>query len=226
MKKLKGYSLIEMLLTMSIIGIVMLLVGVTLTTLIQTSANATVRTTVRQEGEFIQELMRKTIRNSHTSDIFVYNSSGRVYDEASGLILPAGEVKGFDLEQGEGDAGSEIHFRPTGFDRWVCIGYFPGSGEDTKGYILKSSADDLTTGHEACFDSNAQEYLQNTILLNSTSVDVNSLNMEYYPTVGENFILTIDLEMEPIHWVDRFADDSPPQVFKQIVVSTQKLTWE
>lgn len=226
MRRIEGYSLIEMLLTMTIIAIVMLLVGVTLTTLIQTSANATVRTTVRQEGEFVQELMRKTIRNSHTADIFIYNQSGRFYDAKAGVIVAEGEVNGYDLEVGEGVAGSEIHFRPTGFDRWVCIGFFPGLGEDPKGYILKSSADDLTTDHSSCFDSNAQEYQQNTILLNSESVDVNSLGMEFYPTAGENFIMTIDMEMEPVHWVDRFPDDSPPQMFKQVVVSTQKLTWE
>jgi prepilin-type N-terminal cleavage/methylation domain-containing protein len=226
MRKIEGYSLVEMIITIAIIAVVMLLVGVTLTTLIQASANSSTRTTVREEEEFVLELMRKTIRNSHTDDIYVFNPQNRAYNESSGLIEATGEVSGYDTALVDGEVGTEIHFRPSGFDRWVCIGYFSGVDDPDIGYIFKSSASDLNSNHEACFDSATQESLQNTILLNSNDVDVNGLSIEFYPTVGENMIMSLGLTMEPTHWVERFAGDEAPNVFKQVVVSTQKLTWE
>ena len=59
----EGFSLVEMLLTMIIIGFVFLLVSTVLSTLIKVSTISTAKTTVRSESEFILELIRRNVRN-------------------------------------------------------------------------------------------------------------------------------------------------------------------
>ncbi|KKR06219.1 MAG: hypothetical protein UT34_C0001G0259 [candidate division WS6 bacterium GW2011_GWF2_39_15] len=222
-KQYSGVSLIEVLITMVIIGVVMILVSITLTTMIRTSIISTSRTATREESEFILELLRKTIRNSNTEDLRIYNVGGRAYNNTTGMTIDS-SLTGYESTVTDGVSGTEIHFRPVGYGKWICVGFFPDYSDNTRGYVLKSVRQDLETSSD-CFNSATSEYSQNTILLNSEDVDVNSLSLVFFPTYDENYLLTIDLDMEPIHWIAN-SDSIKPNYFKQTVVSTQKLTWE
>lgn len=224
-KRYEGLSLVETLLTIVIITTVMLLASVTLTTLIKASAVSAARTTAREESEFILELLRRTVRNSHNDDILLYNVSGRAFDEGDGVVVADGEIGGYEVALNEGQVGNEVHFRPTGFDRWVCIGFFPGLENADTGYLLKSSTLSLEDP-SSCFDSSSEAYGQNTVVLNSSSIDVNFLEFEYFNTQGNNVLMTIEVEVEPTQWSEQFTGPVTPTYFKQAVVSTQKLSWE
>jgi hypothetical protein len=203
----------------------MLLASVTLTTLIKASAVSAARTTSREESEFVLELLRRTVRNSHNDDIYIYSVSGRAFAEDSGEVEASGAVSGYEAALNEGQLGNEIHFRPTGFDRWVCIGFFPGLENEDTGYLLKTSSSTLSDP-ASCFDSSTQAYKQNTIVLNSQAIDVNLFEMQYFNTQGNNVLMTVDVEVEPTDWSENFTGPVTPTYFKQAVVSTQKLSWE
>jgi type II secretory pathway pseudopilin PulG len=222
-KKYSAVSLVEMLLTMIIITIVMLLVATTLTTMVRTSIISTARTAARQESEFILELLRKTVRNSSPDEIKIYSVTGRSFDMDSGRTVDEG-VTGYESPAPDGGEGTEIHFRPFGYDKWVCIAYFPLSDGSGKGTILKSVRRDLLDGSE-CFNPASPQYIANTIVLNSEEISVNSLKVQFFSTFDENYLLTIDLDVEPERWIPN-RSDIKPNYFQQTVVSTQKLTWE
>ncbi|MCC7290058.1 prepilin-type N-terminal cleavage/methylation domain-containing protein [bacterium] len=224
MRKYEGLSLVEMLITIVIITTVVLMASITLTTLIRTSAVTSARTTARQESEFVIELVRRSIRNSHTDDIRFYNVSGRLYDESMSKIINSGTVQGYDQAVGEGLSSSEIHFRPSGYNRWVCIGYFPTLSDQTKGYILKSSYPD-NIAPASCFDSDNIEYMQNAVVLNNSEVFADQFEMHHYSTPSGNVLITIAIEMKSKYEMS-FSKNVQPAYYKQALVATQKLTWE
>ncbi len=225
MKKYLALSLIEMLITIAIISTVMLLCGVILNTLIRVSSISEARTSARQESEFLLEYLKKSIRNSETTEIFLYAPTGRAYDAKNDQVVDVGGVTGYDTALTTGVAGTEIHFRPIGYKSWVCLGVFKDKDNPNLGYIVKTTASDLTKAAD-CFDNTRPDYKLNTFVLNSTDIDVDQLNMTYNPTFGANYIITIDLTMEPIHWVNDNAEGLKPTYFKQAIISTQRLSWE
>lgn len=222
-KRYSGVSLVEMLITMIILSFVMLLVSVTLTTMVRTSIISTSRTSARQESEFILELVRKTIRNSSPDDIRIYNVTGRSFD-ADAFVTIDQSLTGYDVSVPDGGVGTEIHFRPIGYDKWVCIGFFPLLNNPEKGVILKAVRRDLTAGSE-CFNGESLEYAGNTLALSSEDIYINDFSLHYFDTYDENYIITIDLDVEPVNWLPT-KSDMKPNYFQQSVVSTQKLTWE
>lgn len=230
--KYEGVSLVEMLITLVIITVVMLLAMITLTTLIRTSAVINARTTARQESEFVIELLRRSIRNSDSSDIFIYNVQNRYYDEALGAVINSGVVSGYDAPLDEGTNGTEIQFRPSGYDRWICIGYFPVKDKAGAGYIVKSSMED-NSNPSGCLDSGSSgggqavstNYAQNAVVLNSSEVYVDQFTLSYYGTTSDNLLINVAVKMKSIYPMS-FSKNLEPAYFKQSIISTQKLTWE
>jgi len=237
--KYEGFSLVEMIITLGIIGFVMLISSSALTTLIKTSTVSSSKTMVRNETEFILELVRRNIRNSNPADVYVYNSQDiRTYDPAQNLIVEDGLT---DLESfystslGTNIKGNEIHFRPYGYDRWVCIGFFPASGEgydgeeEEFGYILKTTAENLQGNHQSCFDSSDPErdsdFFRYTILLNSDEVDIDSFDITYVDSADDNYLFKFDIIAKPVNWY--FSVDAPVnrEVYRQAVVTTGGLIW-
>lgn len=221
--KYEGLSLVEMLITLVILTVVILLASTTLTTLIKTSAVTSARSIARQESEFITEFLRRSIRNSHYSDVILYNVSGRTYNEETQKVEGA-SYSGYAAPITEGSVGNEIHFRPFGYERWICIGYFPKSSDSTKGYIVKSSYTDNNSPAE-CFNSSNPEYLQNAVILNSSEIYVNIFELMHYTTPSKNLLITVNVETESIYEMS-FARKIKPRFFSQSLISTQKLTWE
>jgi len=219
----EGFSLIEMLITMVIIGFVFLLVATTLTTLIRISTISTAKTTVRNESEFILELIRRNVRNSNVGDVLIFNTSGRVYDGET--IVETEEVIGFDNPLNAGIEGNEIHFRPNGYSRWICIGYFVNSEDSEMGYILKSSSEDISSDHSTCFNPEDSDYQKYAIQLNSEEVDINSFGVKYIESTYENYMIITDINAQPVHWYEGSGKLFNREVNRQVVVSTEGLTW-
>ena len=219
----EGFSLIEMLVTLVIIGFVFLLVATTLTTLIRVSNISTAKTTVRNESEFILELIRRNVRNSNVGDVLIFDSSGRVYDGET--VVEIEEVSGFDNPLGAGIEGNEIHFRPNGYSRWICIGYFVHSENSEMGYILKSSSEDISSDHSTCFNPEDSDYQKYAIQLNSEEVDINSFGIKYLESTYDNYIIIADMNSEPVYWYEGRGKLFNKEVNRQVVVSTEGLTW-
>ena len=228
-EKYEGFTLIEMLLTIVIIGFVMLISSLTLTTLIKVSTVSSNKTRVRNESEYVLELIRKTVRNSNPSDVYIFNSlDAREYVKNETTNTVSIESTGrVDLKTlyanplGENEVGNEIHFRPYGYNSWVCIGYFKDRNSD-KGYIVKSGAEDLLNNQESCFQNGLGNYL---ILLNSEDVSITDFAIEYTKSADSNYLIRFDIEAEPVHWY--FAQGAPisRKVLRQTVVKTEGLMW-
>lgn len=227
-KKYEGFSLIEMLLTISIIGMVMLISAVTLTTLIKVSTVSSNKIRARNESEFILELVRRSVRNSDPSDVYIYDTEEvRTFDPEDGTIQNDELINiedYYDASLGENTAGNEIHFRPYGYGDWICLAYFPSELDPERGYVLRTTAQDLTGNHESCFldEDTPSSYL---ISLNSDYIDVNGFNIEYTESSDGNYVIRFDIETEPVDW---YLGDGAPinrTVFRQGIVSTEGLIW-
>lgn len=220
----EGVSLIEMIITIAIITAVVLVSSVTLNTLIKTSAISSAKTTTRQESEFVLELVRRNVRNSSEKDIYFYKTEGREFNETSDKLVDDVNVTGYTTPVSEGSLANEVHFRPSGYTRWVCIGYFPTTTNDTRGYIVKSSYPD-NQNPTSCLDGTDAQYAQNSVILNSSSVYATLFDLVYYTTSDSNILVTLALQMESKYQMS-FAKEIKPVFYKQTLVSTQKLTWE
>lgn len=226
LKKYEAYSLVEMLITIVIIGIVMLIASVTLTTLIKISTVSSNKTRVRTESEFVLELVRRTVRNSNPSDVYIYNSSSvRKYNPDDNIVVDGmganlSSVYGTTL--GENQVGNEIHFRPYGYESWVCIAFFSSTLDPEMGYIIKTTAEDLTGQHQNCFDD---EYTGYMIPLNSDIVDMDSFEIAYTVLDDSNYMIRFDIDAQPTEWYLSFGAPVRKEVHRQAVVSTEGIVW-
>jgi len=225
-KSYEGFSLVEMLITIVIMGVVMLTASTTLTTLIKISTVSSNKTRVRSESEFVLELVRRTVRNSNPSDVYVYNSGDlRKYDPVNNVVVNNQTADPMiPIRYGETDNtdGNEIHFRPYGYQSWICIAYFPSTQEDGMGYILKTSAQDLFNQHQSCFADGVDRYI---IALNSEVVNIKSFIIAYTILKDSNYLIRFDIEAEPTQWY--LAEGAPVKktVHRQAVVSTEGIVW-
>ena len=229
-EKYEGFSLVEMLITIAIMGTVMIISSTVLSTLIRVSTVASNKIRARNESEFVLELLRRTIRNSDPSDVYVFSSNapvgvypGRFYDPENDIIV--GEVDEEAVYTNglpEGVVGNEIQFRPYGFSNWLCLGYFKDIDDPDKGYILWTSGDDLRDNHENCFADSPSSCL---MLLNSDYINITDFGISYMESADGNYIITFDILSEPMNWylgpnavVDR-------EVHRRGVVSTEGVVW-
>lgn len=228
--KYEGFSLVEMLITIVIMGMVMLIASVTLTTLIKISTVSSNKTRVRNETEFVLELVRRTVRNSNPADVMIYNSlDARVYNSEDDVVE---NLEGSDLDSvytvplGENVTGNEIHFKPYGYTNWICIGFFRDADPESEmGYVIKTSTQDLWGNAEKCFDRYNPDYSMYTIGLNSENVDINSFNIAYTESTGGNYIIRFDLSAQPITWYLATGAPVNREVFRQAVVTTEGINW-
>ncbi|MCK9369048.1 prepilin-type N-terminal cleavage/methylation domain-containing protein [Candidatus Dojkabacteria bacterium] len=223
MRKYKGVSLVEMLITIVILSVIMILTTTTLTTLIKVSAAANGRSMSRDDSEFVIELIRRSVRNSYADDVYIYNVSGRTYDTTTKKIVSE-NVSGYTTPVAQGAVGNEIHFRPTGYSRWICIAYFPTETDASIGYIVKSSTVDNATP-SSCFDSTNPQYLQYAMVLNSDDVYAEFLNFQMYKTAENNLRVISSIKMKPALMPKKMGNITP-EYFKQALITSEKLTWE
>lgn len=225
-KKYEAYSLVEMLITIVIIGIVMLIASVTLTTLIKISTVSSNKTRVRTESEFVLELVRRTVRNSNPSDVYIYNSSSaRKYNPVDNIVedeLSTNLPSVYGTSLGENQVGNEIHFRPYGYESWVCIAFFTSVSDSEMGYIVKTTVADLTGQHQNCFAQGSTGYM---IPLNSDIVDIDNFQIAYTILDDSNYMIRFDIDAEPTEWYLSFGAPVRKEVHRQAVVSTEGIVW-
>lgn len=229
-KKYKGFSLIELLLTMMILMVIMMLVATTLNTVIKVSNTTNSKNTARSNMTYLMDFLSRALSNAELADIYLFNSSGiRVLGEGDDgqLSIIGGPVGGVynDGNLGEeGFSGNEIHIKLYGYDDWTCIGYFKDihSSDEDYGYLVRTVYDgDMEDNHGACFDSNA------TITpMHSFMIDVSNFNIEYIVVGdGQNRMFILDAELRPLYWPVGDTFPVTREVSRQAVVSTQALTW-
>lgn len=227
--KYKGFSLVEMLLTIMILSIVMLLVATTLNTVIKASNTANSKNLARSDINYMMDIFNRSVSNAQLDDIYLYSSSSeRVFTVASGLpeiytdnpsnldnIYETDLISNNDPTKFN---GNEIHVKVYGYPVWTCLGYFRDV-DDKYGYLVKTTNASLTD-HSECFNSSAV-----ITVLNSFSVDVKNFEIQYI-NVGDdkNSMFLINSTVTPLFWP---VSDSFPvtrDVSRQIVISTEALT--
>ena len=226
MKKYEGFSLVEMLITIAIIGMVMLISSTTLISLIKVSTVSSNKIRARNESEFVLELVRRTVRNSDPSDVYIFDTdSARVFNFDTGQVqsnpdTPPAVIEAAYAEVPENEYGNEIHFRPYGYRDWICLAYFPSAQNPEMGYIIRTSAADLSDEHENCFGN--AEYV---MVLNSDYVNVKGFNIAYTVSNDGNHIIRFDITSEPVDWYLSSGSPIKRTVFRQGIVSTEGLIW-
>jgi len=229
-EKYEGFSLVEMLITIVIMGAVMLTASTTLTTLIKISTVSSNKTRVRAESEFVLELVRRTVRNSNPSDVYIFDSSSvRKYDPEANVVvnndgnpLSPAVSQAYAIPEIENAIGNEIHFRPYGYESWICIAYFKSTLDENVGYILKTSAPDLQNKQSTCFDGDPSRYV---IALNSEVVNMKKFDIAYTVLKDSNYLIRFDIEAEPTQWYLTEGAPVKKVVRRQAVVSTEGILW-
>ncbi len=229
-EKYGGFSLVEMLITIAIMGVVMIISSTVLSTLIRVSTVSSNKIRARNESEFVLELLRRTIRNSDPSDVYLFRSSepdslGRVrtYDPENDVVV--GVIDEDDIYATglpEGQVGNEIQFRPYGFSNWLCLGFFHDVNDPEKGYILWTSGYDLRDNHASCFQSAPNSYL---MLLNSDYINIKDFQISYMKSADGNYIITFDILSEPMNWYLGPNGVIDREVHRKGVVSTEGIIW-
>ena len=93
------------------------------------------------------------------------------------------------------------------------------------GYILKSSSNDISSDHSVCFDPTSSDYQKYSIQLNSEAVDINGFSVKYIESTYENYIIVADINSQSVYWYEGNGKLFNREVNRQVVVSTEGLTW-
>lgn len=227
-KTFKGFSLIEMLLTLVIISIIFLITAKTLNTIIKVSTITKYKNITRNEAGFAMELTERLLANSNVNEVYIFDSStARNYQGGAitSTLTPEELIALYSSSLLPGSKGNEIHVRPYGYNSWNCIGYFVDETDPELGYLLKRAVESFPVdgGHESCFDDSwGSEYP--ILVLNSEDVTVKDFQVSYTMSELVNNIFYVDLEMEPRFWSPG-KTSIEKAVFRQSTITTQGLTW-
>jgi type II secretory pathway pseudopilin PulG len=223
-KQYTGFSFVEMLLTMMILGVIMLLVATTLNTVIKASNTANSKNLARSEINYIMDLYNRLLTNAELSDIYLFESRAvREFNLAGGIPVISNTTNlgntYLDETLTDGKIGNEIHVKLYGYSLWTCLGYFK-SHDGEYGYIVKATAANLSD-HSTCFNESSVISLLHSFSVDASDLDINYINIGD----GKNSMFVVNAELTPLYWP---VSDSFPvtrAVSRQIVVSTQALTW-
>jgi hypothetical protein len=205
----------------------MVLVASTLTTLIKVSSVSNSKNQARNDINFMMELMNRSLGGSNVSDITLYQSLDvRTFNETTFYLEDAPGGVGTVYDNPSlliGVPANEVHLRSYGYNVWTCIGYFKGSVDENRGYLLKTTMYGLEN-HSDCFSSEREgAYVS---ILHSESVNVNTFSVEYL-VVGDDAdnMFIINATVESLNWPERFGLSVNKEITRQITVSSQGLTW-
>jgi prepilin-type N-terminal cleavage/methylation domain-containing protein len=274
-----GFSLIEMLITITIMGFLLLLVGQTFAVMVKTAMMTEMKTATRNDVEMAKELLEKYLQSADIELVTVYDSKElRYFDPNTGVVKSAQalppieedrdpisipeepikdpinpkdpvypdpknpiikdpinvlgtstspEVKAEATEVtllnplDEGVVGNEVHIQPANSDRVICIGYF--RDQNDKGYLLKSSMP-AGTNPIHCFNPDTQQYKMNTMILNSSDVNVDGFAARYINVEENGYITNLIFEIEISAIPDRWpGSNSPTPTVRTLYVKSNKL---
>ncbi|NLZ24331.1 type II secretion system protein [Candidatus Dojkabacteria bacterium] len=224
--KYNGFSLVEMLFTIMLIGIISLLVGVTLNTIIKASNSTNMKNLARKDIDYIMELIKKTVSNSQLDYILLFDSGERRLSISGDVVTvtDVADMEGIygDIEKVDGMVGNELHVKIYGYDTWSCIGYFKDKDNEEYGYLVQRIVRGELDDHGTCFSSS----LSDTTFLHSLIMDIPSFEMSYID-VGDdkNSMFEIDMTIEPLFWPLKQHILVKPSVQRKAIISTEALTW-
>ncbi len=235
--KYKAFSLLEMIITTFIVGFIMVIVALVLTTLIKVSVVTTNKTAARNDSEFVLELLRRNIKSSNPEHVSIYNSQGeRKYNRRTGRVHSQSSSEEWE-SVGPNQSGNEIHFRPQGSQNWVCIAYYKGLSWDVEkkkddegqdvlmGYILKVTKNREDYTAKGCFgDLGNNDAL---MVLNSKAINIKDFSFQYriHGEDAINKIIQVDMVAQPVHWY--FAKGAPinREIYRQAIITTESIEW-
>ncbi len=244
MTNYRSFTLVEMIIVMFITAIIFIAFGNVLTNLMRASNSITARTNMRQEGEYLQEIITRHIRNAHKDDgvriyVNVVDEDGDIeFETDEGNLLfnrnptfyPSRD-RGSPLEN---ESGVEIHYRPSAsMGEIVCIGYF--RLDENRVFIARNKIeydDDWETYEDEdgpCFnpehDNYGDQFLKDFMILNSDLVSIEGFDINRQEG-GINDIFMFDITMEPRYGVGgmssyELGSENMPEHVKSFVVQTR-----
>ncbi len=235
-----SFTLIEMMIVMAVTVIIFAATSSILTSMMKASNTVTSRVVVREEGEYLSEIIRKHVRNASYDVIRVYNRpNSRIRFDFDNPNVNYAYVKSLLgtpslVDPTTGGQGTEIHFRPSDNPReMVCIGFFGDEWSTGRGYIIRSKVDlpgDFTLSTynpNTCFPPNntshSQDFRNNFMVLNSDLVNIENLRISLAPG-GLNNYYTFEITIEPqlgLGGFSRYNENSFPDYVKTFVVQTR-----
>jgi Tfp pilus assembly protein PilV len=237
-KKYKGFSLIQMLISIIILAIILLAINNVIVTMIRTSNTISSRMLVREESEYIAEVMRKYLRNSSADNVRLYvRSNPRISLSINGEVNSiTGDLK--EIEWNNSEIGTEIHFRSSADseNKVICIGYFENHDVDSPviGYVMRS-VNEINTERgwsdyqpSNCFPGEPQMndiFRKNIAFLNSDLISIEDLSIRRDRTNVQVFY-SIDIDVRPVWGVGGLSnyrdEDGAPKYRKSFVVQTRQ----
>ena len=226
-KTYEGFSLVEMLITTVILGLLMLTSALVLSTLIRVSTTSTNKARVRTESEFVLEMLRRTLKTTDPSNVHLYISDSRKFDFNDGSVI---DGPTFTEVLNSNQTGNEIHFKPNGSTGWICLAFYKGISTDldysgnVKGYILRTSKSDLADNleaHKNCLLSDSENF----VVLNSRFVNIENFTMQLKPTVEKNKVIQLDMLSSAVNWYFGNGALLNRQFQRQAIIKTETIIW-
>lgn len=217
----KGFSLVEMLITLAIMMMLILVVGRTFAVMVETYVKTDFRTKTRNDVEFISEIYTRAIRNSMFDTVYLYDSIGSRFVDNYNVTGGTSMIPDpYSTPLSEGAVGNEIHLYSTISNRITCYAFFRDEdSERDYGYFVKSSIPSYMD-HAECFNSSNNEYKKNFVLLDSRKVHIKNIEIDFTSNHLGNTVFNIVVQASPSSWIGK---GEIPTVSKRNVVQTSIL---
>lgn len=232
--KYRGFTLVEMIVTIVIMMMIMMMVAVTLNTMIRATLRSDVKLRVRDEVDTSLEVMRRFLSQADADEVRIYQSETiRTVNPETLQVETSPNANLSQIYSSAATSGSanEIHILPPGGNRYICFGFFrvpesyspsnASSPQPLQGFLFKTSYS-VAKGYspELCFDSSQADYKMNAVVLNSNTINFEDFILYFNSAGGENTYFDVKIGAKSNKW---YGDDEQSLYYKQVVVSTGKL---
>jgi len=234
--KIKGYSLVEMLISLALISGVLILVGLVLTTMIKTSIMADIRTLARTESEFLAAIMQRNIENSIPNNIFLFKRASPYLLENGNLIV--NESIEFNQVAFSGEIANEIHMLPASSDHWICIATGREIIEGREHvYIMRTAASTALISsygdmesHASCFNPSKNSevydyltYFNSEQVSISTGEDSYAFELRGVKAPSGNLYIQSRIGVSPISWIGGTNGPLKPEYLRTNLFKTHSI---
>lgn len=194
--KLIGYSIVEVVISIFLLGMILLAVGSTMTRLFTTSIESRTKSGIRNETEVLRTIVIRYLKSAKPDSISVYDCP----DISTCTFSPT-------------DSGNIISYKLNNYDnRLYCFGFIPINGEIS---LISSSIDTPPLTTQNCILANTK------IKINSNS---SILSDGIFITTQNGVNKSIVLEYKISSKIQLRSYDNSPKL-QRIVVSTQGISY-